>query len=191
MTRLVVAALEEEVAEIRRRRPATDILVTGPGKVLAGAALGLRLGRVRPDDVLVVGTAGALDARLSGVLEIASVAQHDFDSDTIAALVGRTFGAPIVLQEHGVHLATGDVFLSDPAHVRRLSVAGFGLVDMEGYAYAYVCASAAVPLRIVKAVSDAADDDAGSTWVRNVSRCAVQLADWYDVHVALPDARSH
>jgi adenosylhomocysteine nucleosidase len=187
MTGLVVAALDEEVAEIRRRWPEADVLVTGPGKVLAAASLGLRLGRARPESVVVVGTAGALDARLSGVQEIASVAQHDFDSQSIAALVGRMYGAQLTLQEHGAWLATGDVFVSDATHVRQLAAAGFGLVDMEGYAYAQVCASAGVPVRIAKAVSDAADGDAGSTWVRNVSRCATQLADWYDVHVATSD----
>ncbi|MCU1675531.1 MAG: nucleoside phosphorylase, partial [Frankiales bacterium] len=194
---LVVAALDEEIDELRRRHPDVSVLVTGPGKVLAAAGLAAALATDRPAAVLVLGTAGALTPRHEGVHEIDLVTQHDFDSAAIAALVGRAYAGRIVLgpatdsadvagRSALTHLATGDVFVADPAHVARLADLGFGLVDMEGYAYAHVCRSAGVPVRIVKAVSDSADGDAASTWTTNIRRCAVLLADWYDEQGGLP-----
>ena len=180
---LVVAALDEEVAELRRRHPELAVLVTGPGKVLAAAGLAAAIAADRPSTVLVVGTAGGLSAGHAGVHEIAVVAQHDFDSASLSALVGRSYGDPISLGQPGAageHLATGDVFVTDPIHVARLHTQGYGLVDMEGYAYAHVCQVAGVPLRIVKAVSDGADGAAVLSWVATVQRCSELLADWYD-----------
>ncbi|MDQ1726257.1 MAG: adenosylhomocysteine nucleosidase [Frankiaceae bacterium] len=177
---LVAAALDEEVAELRRRHPGVTVLVTGPGKVLAAAGLAARLATERPAEVLVLGTAGALRPDLAGAHEVGLVAQHDYDDASIRALVGRTYGAPIPLAGGGPHLATGDVFVADADHVARLAARGFGLVDMEGYAYAHVCAAAGVPVRIVKAVSDGADGEAAASWAANVRRCAELLADWYD-----------
>ena len=183
---LVVAALEEELAELLRRHPATTALVTGPGKVLAASGLAAALAASRPGAVLVLGTAGGLTPGHQGVHEVAVVAQHDFDAAALESLVGRLYGAPITLAATGEHLATGDVFVADAEHVARLAARGYGLVDMEGYAYAHVCAAAGVPLRIVKAVSDGAEGDAVTTWTANVRQCSALLADWYDGQARLP-----
>lgn len=181
---LVVAALDEEIAELRARHPELPVLVTGPGKVLAACALAQAVASDPPGAVLALGTAGAVDASVTGVLEVGEVAQHDFDATAIASLVGRDYGGPISLERPGVALATGDVFVDSTDEVARLAARGFVLVDMEGYAYAHVCRAAGVPIRIVKAVSDAADETAAVSWSDNVARCGAQLADWYDEHVA-------
>src|SRR4051812_26413108 len=75
-------------------------------------------------------------------------------------------------------LATGDVFVADAEAGRRIAGTGVHLVDMEAYAYATACAAAAVPMRCVKAVSDAADADAGDSWLDAIDSCARALADW-------------
>jgi adenosylhomocysteine nucleosidase len=186
---LVVAALDEEVVELRRRHPELAVLVTGPGKVLAAAGLAAAIAADRPAAVLVLGTAGGLTAGHEGVHEIAVVGQHDFDAAAIASLVGRSYGPPIVLAgpaDPGEHLATGDVFVADAEHVGRLNALGYGLVDMEGYAYAHVCQAAGLPVRIVKAVSDLADGSAAMSWAANVQRCSKLLADWYDEFGLVP-----
>ncbi len=183
MSFLVVAALDEEVEDLRLRQPDQPVLVTGPGKVLAASALAARLATDRPAQVLVLGTAGALHAGLEGAHEVGGVSQHDFDAVSIHALVGRWYAPALLLSGDGPHLATGDVFVADAVHVGRLAARGFGLVDMEGYAYAHVCAAAGVPVRIVKAVSDGADGEAPVSWAANVRRCAELLADWYDTNV--------
>ena len=54
-------------------------------------------------------------------------------------------------------LASGDVFVADPA-VRDPLARRADLVDMEGYAVAYACRRFGVPVRLVKHVSDNADE---------------------------------
>jgi adenosylhomocysteine nucleosidase len=56
------------------------------------------------------------------------------------------------------------------------------LVDMEGYAVALACEELGVPLRMVKHVSDAADESAND-WLTAVDRSARELADWLHDHV--------
>jgi len=184
---LVVAALAEEVAHVAGR----EVLVTGVGKARAATALAARLAAgQRPDLVVNVGTAGVLDPDIHGVIEVGYVTQHDFPYDAIEALLGRPVdrgyllggGSPpraLLRPPAGVStLATGDVFVADADAARRIAGAGVHLVDMEAYAYATACAAAAVPLRCVKAVSDAADAEAGESWLDAIDGCARALADW-------------
>jgi adenosylhomocysteine nucleosidase len=184
---LVVAALAEEVAHVTGR----EVLVTGVGKARAATALAGRLaGSSRPDLVVNVGTAGVLDPGIHGVVEVGYVTQHDFPYDAIEALIGRPVDRGYLLggatpprallrPPAGMPtLATGDVFVADASAARRIAGTGVHLVDMEAYAYATACAAAAVPLRCVKAVSDAADGAAGESWLDAIDGCARALADW-------------
>ena len=187
---LVVAALAEEVAHVSGR----EVLVTGVGKARAATVLAGRLagGGPRPDLVVNVGTAGVLDPDIHGVVEIGFVTQHDFPYDAIEALVGRPIDRGYLLggtspprallrPPAGVPtLASGDVFVADADAARRIAGTGVHLVDMEAYAYATACAAAAVPMRCVKAVSDAADAEAGESWLDAIDGCARALADWLD-----------
>ena len=52
---------------------------------------------------------------------------------------------------------------------------GAGLVDMETYAYIWVAGHFDVPIRIFKAVSDRAQDDAITDWRTAVTACSAQL----------------
>lgn len=186
MTALVVAALAEEVAHL----DGVEILVTGVGKAVAAAALSHRLAvGQRPSVVVNVGTAGALDPDVSGVLEVGFVTQHDFPYLAIEALTGpadRAYalvpGAPpqpvAEVPPGAVAVASGDVFVADAEHARAIAARGISLVDMEAYAYAAACAAFAVPMRCVKAVSDFADADAGDHWLDTIDGCARALADW-------------
>lgn len=186
MTALVVAALAEEVAHL----DGVEILVTGVGKAVAAAALSHRLATgQRPSVVVNVGTAGALDPDVSGVLEVGFVTQHDFPYPAIEALTGPVdrayalmLGAPpqpvAEVPPGAVAVATGDVFVADAEHARAIAARGISLVDMEAYAYAAACAAFAVPMRCVKVVSDFADSDAGDSWLDTIDGCARALADW-------------
>jgi len=195
VTTLVVAALAEEVAHVRPQR-GLDILVTGVGKAVGAAALGNRLADgPRADVVVNIGTAGALDATMSGVVEIDYVTQHDFPYRAIDALVAQEVSRGYVLRAdappHAVAempggaraLATGDMFVADAAEAARIAAAGVHLVDMEGFAYAATCAAFRVPFRCVKAVSDSADADAGLSWLDTIDGCARALADFLHCHV--------
>jgi adenosylhomocysteine nucleosidase len=188
---LVVAALPEEAAHLR----GVEVLVTGGGKARAAAALARRLAAGPPvDRVVNVGTAGAVDGDVHGVVEVAAVTEHDLPRDAIAALTGSVVPIgfllehaapprPVEVLPAGVPvLATGDTFVADAAVAARIAALGAHLVDMEAFALAAVCAAFAVPFTAVKAVSDRADDAAARSWVAVVDDCARALAAWWDGH---------
>ena len=73
-------------------------------------------------------------------------------------------------------LATGDVFVSDPAVRDRLAGRAHQ-ADMEGYAVAYAAREAGVHVRLIKHVSDGADEGA-MDWPTLVEVSAVALGEW-------------
>ncbi|MDI1460547.1 nucleosidase [Catellatospora sp. KI3] len=176
---LLAVALPEEAEHLGSPFP---VLLTGVGKVCASAAVtrALAAGPL-PREIINLGTAGALLPGLSGIHLISRVVQHDFDSATIAALTGQTFGAPIDLSDQGPVLATGDVFVADPGLRAQLSRTA-ALVDMEGYAVVSAAAAFGVPVRIVKHVSDDADGQAELSWTSAVSECSKALGAWLAQH---------
>ena len=190
---LVVVALEQEARHFVTDFP---VLVTGVGKVRAALAVAHALGAgVRPRELVNVGTAGGLHPGMEGTHEIEVVFQLDFDDPALHAVTGRHDGPPLALSAAtavvpaaadapaapgGVAapvLATGDRFVAGgPLRDRLVRVAD--LVDMEGYAVAAAGAALGVPTRLVKHVSDPADESAGDTWVEGVDACARVLAEW-------------
>ncbi len=190
---LVVVALEQEARHFVTDFP---VLVTGVGKVRAALAVASVLGAgVRPRELVNVGTAGGLHPGMQGTHEIATVFQHDFDDPGLYAVTGRHDGPPIGLsttravvpepcvlatRPGGAHtpvLASGDSFVAGGSLRDRLAAVA-DLVDMEGYAVAAAGAALGVPTRLVKHVSDPADETAGTTWAESVDACAVILAEW-------------
>lgn len=193
MTVLVVAALDEEVAHVP---DGVEVLVTGAGKARAAAGLARRLADHVPDIVVNVGTAGAVDGVVTGLVEVNWVTQHDFPYDAIETLAGTRIDRGFVLAadspprpsplapSNGTVLATGDMFIASADDARRLSMSGIHLVDMEAYGYASVCAAFNVALRCVKVVSDAADETAGDSWLDTIDACARSLGTWVSQHLA-------
>src|SRR3954469_20746084 len=193
MNVLVVAALREEVAHL----PAgVDVVVTGVGKALAAAGLARRLAATpAPDLVVNVGTAGAVRTGIHGVMEVEFVTQHDFAYAALEQLLGRPAHRGFLLTAtappatvpaaptEALALATGDTFVADAAAAALIAAAGIDLVDMEAYGYAAACAEFGVPFRCVKAVSDSADEDAGTSWVETIDSCARELGRWVGAHV--------
>ena len=178
---LFVAALPEESAALTG---ATDVLHLGVGKVQAAATLGRHLAdHGREIDLVVnLGTAGGLHGQpLAEVREVGTVHQHDFDQAGLSSFVGRDLpGGALRLAgppEARARLATGDRLVLDPRERGRLAGEA-DLVDMEGYAVASVGAAFGIPVRIVKAVSDSADEQAATTWRDALARCADALAGW-------------
>ena len=176
---LLVVAVEEEAVDVTSRDP---VLVTGVGKLRAGVAVASVLaGADKPSVVINFGTAGALVDGLEGIHEVGTVVQHDFDDVGLSVMTGRHDGAPIVLGE-GPVLATGDVFVSDTA-MRDALAQRAQLVDMEGYAVAFAAVAAGVPVRLVKLVSDPADEDAFRTWAEQMDGLAMVLGQWVRDHI--------
>lgn len=172
---LVVVAVEEEAQHLGTDLP---VLLTGMGKVNAATAVASALSSgPKPSEIINLGTAGSLRAGFMGTHQIGLVIQHDFDTETLRALVGRTYGGPLRLAESGPVLATGDVFVSDPELSAALA-AQADLVDMEGYAVAAAARACGVPVRVVKHVSDGADDGAVASWTSTVAECSRALGTW-------------
>ncbi|MGA7149170.1 MAG: nucleoside phosphorylase [Microbacterium sp.] len=174
--KLLVAALDAELVAFPADLPGFDRLVTGPGKLQATYALTRALDAAEYDEIVVVGTAGAIDARLDAdVYEIGAAIQHDVTD--IDGIVGQHVSLPprMEVTEGGVTIATGDHFVDDSEAVRVIRPLGAGLVDMETYAYVWVAERFGVPIRVLKAVSDRAQDDAITDWRAAVTACSEQL----------------
>ncbi|MGV9194262.1 nucleoside phosphorylase [Microbacterium sp. MC2] len=181
--KLLVAALEAELVAFPAELEGFDRLVTGPGKLQATYALTRALDAGTYDEVLVVGTAGAIDPALEPtVYDIHSATQHDVAD--IDGVVGQHVSLPPRVQlahrDHagaGVSIATGDRFVDDSEAAAAIRALGAGLVDMETYAYAWVAEQFGVPIRVLKAVSDRARDDAITDWRAAVAACSAQLRE--------------
>lgn len=176
--KLLVAALESELVAFPAELDGFDRLVTGPGKLQATYALTRRLDAAVYDEILVVGTAGSVDAGVVGVHDVTAAIQHDVtDIDGIA---GQHVSLPTRVETDrsgGVTIATGDHFVDDAVVVESIRALGGTLVDMETYAYIWVAQQFGVPIRVLKAVSDSAQDDAITDWREQVAACSILLRE--------------
>ncbi|WP_305092078.1 nucleosidase [Prescottella sp. R16] len=173
---LVVSATAEEAAHVH---DGVDVVVTGIGKVAAAVAVAGALARYpsgRTPLVLNIGTAGALHAHHGGLYVPSAVINHDISADVLRSLGHPVRDAIDLADGDGSVLATGDAFVSD-AQVRDALAARADLVDMEGFAIAYACEAFGARCRLVKHVSDHADDTA-LDWPAQVDASARVLADW-------------
>jgi adenosylhomocysteine nucleosidase len=177
---LVVAATAAEAAHVP---PDLPLVISGLGTTAAAVATTRALAAY--DDlsgliVLNIGTAGALRPGLTGIHEPGVVLNHDLSADVVRAL-GYDPQERLVVGESDTVLATGDVFVSDPA-VRDALAERAHLVDMEGYAVAYAAGQFDVPIRLVKHVSDGADEGA-MDWPSLVAVSAAALGEWLREHL--------
>ena len=182
----MVSATKAEATYVPAELP---VIITGVGKVAAAAAVASALAVAAAADtpfelVVNIGSAGALHDHLEGLHEIGAVLNHDLSADVL-----RGFGYDpqewiVVGQDEGLRLATGDLFVSDPA-VRAGLAARADLVDMEGYAVAWACRQAGVPVRLVKHVSDKADEGA-MDWPTLVDLSARALGEWLKLSLPSP-----
>lgn len=178
MTILVIAATRREAAFVPER---FLLVVTGIGKVDAAAKTAAAVSELRaegrgPSLVVNIGTAGSLQPGVRGLFFPSRVLNHDFDADAVRALGYEPEIEVEIDGGDGTVLATGDQFVTDPA-VRDALAQHADLVDMEGFAIARTCQLLGVPVRLVKIVSDEADDSA-LDWVGAANRCAADLGAW-------------
>ncbi|MDQ1075752.1 adenosylhomocysteine nucleosidase [Microbacterium testaceum] len=174
--KLLVAAHASELVAFEDDIPGFRRLLTGVGKIPAAYALTRALCEGEYDEIVVVGTAGAIDDEIEGgIYDIAAAIQHD-----VKGLDG-TFGEHVSLPtrvdtgHEGRIIATGDHFVDDPDAVRLIRGLGAGLVDMETYALIWVAQQFDVPISILRAVSDRAQDGATELWDVVVERCSHEL----------------
>ncbi|WP_037204665.1 nucleosidase [Rhodococcus opacus] len=173
---LVVSATKAEAVHVPSE---FEVLITGIGKVSAAVAVVSALADYpRTDKPLVVniGTAGALHEHHSGLFTPSTVLNHDISGDAIRALGHEVADLLALPDGDGSVLATGDLFVSD-AGVRDVLARRADLVDMEGFAVAYASARGGARCRLVKHVSDTADDSA-LDWPARIDASARELGRW-------------
>lgn len=178
MTRyLVVSATPEEAAHVPEGLP---VVITGVGKTAAATAVTRALLETDRQDLVVlnIGTAGALRDGREGLFLPGRVINHDLSADALRAFGYDPRDELVVADGDETILATGDAFVSDPVVRERLAQRA-DLVDMEGYAVVYACDSLGVPVRLVKHVSDGADDSA-LDWPEVVDASARVLGEWLE-----------
>lgn len=174
--KLLVAALDSELQAFPADLPGFDRLVTGPGKLKAAVGLTRALDAGEYDEILVVGTAGAVDDALGGgVYEVGAAIQHDVQD--LDGVIGRHVSLPerVETGHAGVTIATGDIFVDDAEAVMRITALGGVLVDMETFALVWVAQQFGVTIRVLRAVSDRAQDGATALWDDMVAACSAEL----------------
>ena len=179
---VVVAAFAAEVADVP---DGVEVVITGLGKANAASATTERLlsgGDLGEIEIWNVGTAGALRDGLDGVFTPNRVLNHDLYGDAIRALgLDPDDDIDLAVPGDGTVLASGDVFVTDPVIRARLAERAH-LVDMEGYGVVVACRRLAVPVRLVKHVSDNADD-AAMGWNDAVAHSSQALGRWLEHHL--------
>lgn len=178
---LVVSAVAGEARYVPDGIP---VVVTGVGKTAAAVAVSRALaGRdISELVVLNVGTTGALRDGLSGLYLPSMVINHDLNAEAIRAIGLDPQEELHVEGGDGTVLASGDVFVTDPVVRARLAERAH-LVDMEAYGVVYACREYGVPVRVVKHVSDSADE-AALDWLALVDASAKILGEWVTAYVA-------
>jgi adenosylhomocysteine nucleosidase len=75
-------------------------------------------------------------------------------------------------------IASGDQFISARSHIEQLnrSLPGLLAVEMEGAAVAQVCFELGVPFAVVRTISDNANEDAATDFMRFVKSVAALYA---------------
>lgn len=175
MHTLVVAATAAEAAHVPTSLP---LVITGLGKTAAAVRTTRALAEMPTLEGLTIvniGTAGALRDDITGLHEPGIALNHDINADLIRTL-GYDARERLTVGDSEIVLASGDVFVTDPVVRARLADQAH-LVDMEGYAVAWAAQEFGVPVRLVKHVSDSADETA-MDWPAMVEASAVVLGAW-------------
>ena len=173
---LVVSATKSEAAYVPQ---GYELLITGIGKVSAATAVASALARYERENlplVVNIGTAGALHAHHGGLYVPGVVVNHDISSTAIRALGHDVVDRLVLDGGDDSVLATGDAFIAD-AVARDALAQRADLVDMEGFAIAFAAKAAGAACRLVKHVSDHADDSA-LDWPAMIDASARELGRW-------------
>jgi adenosylhomocysteine nucleosidase len=172
---LIVSAIRAEARYVPDELP---VVVTGVGKTAAAVAVSRALAGRDTSDLVVlnVGTTGALRDGLAGLFLPSVVINHDVNAEAVRAIGLDPRDELVVEGGDGTVLASGDVFVTDPVVRARLAERAH-LVDMEAYGVVYACQEFGVPVRVVKHVSDSADE-AALDWPALVDASAKVLGEW-------------
>ena len=161
---LILVAVAEELSV--KDLPGYQIHYTGVGKINASIKTLEIIKDYSPTHVINYGTAGSLNKKLKGLVEVTQFFQRDMDATPLGFKIGQTpfdeieeinFGSA------GYSCGTGDTFVTQTPKLRT------DFVDMEAYAIAKICYLKDIKFRCFKYVSDNANEGANDDWIKNVS----------------------
>ena len=161
---LILVAIEDELK--RSDLPDHKIEYIGVGKVNAVFNTLDAIEKHSTKQIINFGTAGSLDAKIKGLVEVSSFFQRDMDATPLGFEVGQTpfeDNIEITFGRDGVTCGTGDKFVTSTPKLKT------DIVDMEAFAIAKVCKLKNIDFRCFKFISDNADSKAKNDWVDNVS----------------------
>jgi adenosylhomocysteine nucleosidase len=166
---LVLTAIDDELDKASAPE-GIEVIYSGVGKVNAASAAALALLVLQPSLVINYGTAGKINEKVDGLVEVGHVVQRDMMAMPLAPR-GRTPFSPDLdrlSSGHGdVTCGTGDSFVTsgDP----WLNENHVDIVDMELFAIAHVCARHSIPWRAFKFIIDDANDFVHEHWTAKVA----------------------
>jgi adenosylhomocysteine nucleosidase len=166
---LILTAIDDELDKSRAPE-GIEVVYSGVGKVNAASAATLALLVLRPSLVINYGTAGKINGKVDGLVEVAHVVQRDMMAMPLAPRGHTPFSPDLdrLSSGHGdVICGTGDSFVtsSDP----WLDENNIDIVDMELFAIAHVCERHAIPWRAFKFITDEANDIAAEHWTAKIA----------------------
>lgn len=165
---LIITALESELK--RESLPAgVEIVYSGVGKINSTLATVMAIQQYCPKQIINFGTAGKVNASLSGLLSIGRVIQRDMNAEPLAPRGTTPFcNKPYEYLSHGQYLCgSGDNFVT--AHDAWLHVQGVDVVDMELFAIAAVAHERSIPWSSYKYITDDANENSGKDWHEKVN----------------------
>ena len=161
---LILVAVEEELSV--KDLPEFQIYYTGVGKINASIKTLEIIRDFSPTQVINYGTAGTLNKKLKGLVEVTQFFQRDMDATPLGFKIGQTpFDEieEINFGSSGYSCGTGDSFVTQTPKLKT------DLVDMEAYAIAKICYLKDIKFKCFKYISDNADEGANKDWIKNVS----------------------
>ena len=161
---LVLVAVEEELCQ--KDLPDLQIHYTGVGKINASIKTVEIIKDYSPTQIINYGTAGSLNKKLKGLVEVHQFFQRDMDASPLGLRIGQTpFDEieQIKLENGGYSCGTGDSFVTQTPKLKT------DLVDMEAYAIAKICYLKDIKFRCFKYISDNANAEANDDWIKNIS----------------------
>ena len=171
MDKLFIAAIKEETIGMDYFNH------IGVGKINATYNTLKLINFHKPKIIINYGTAGAVDAKLNGIIECTKFYQRDMDVRDLNFKLGET---PydnineIITSEVGHSCGSGDNFVNQKIDMK------VDVVDMEAYAIAKVCKLENIEFRCFKYISDKADENATDDWKTNLELGAKMFSNYID-----------
>jgi len=165
---LIITALESELK--RDVLPAgVEIIYSGLGKINAALASIKAIDQFSPRKIINFGTAGKINPKLEGLLEIGKVIQRDMMAEPLAPRGKTPFcNKPSEYFSSGKHVCgSGDSFVTTTD--LWLLEQGVDVVDMELFAIACIASNHQIPWHSYKYITDDANESSANEWQQKVN----------------------